>query len=159
MKPPFRLLASICMIVVLSSCASIVSKSTWPVAVVSNPSGLRFEIKNRAGQTVAQGTTPQTIKLASGAGYFKGESYTITAFKNGKVSGTTTLDARMNGWYMGNLAIGGLLGLLVVDPLTGAMYSLPATATIAAAPAESHQLQIAMLESIPAAERSKLVRI
>jgi len=30
----------------------------------------------------------------------------------------------MNGWYFGNLAIGGILGMLVIDPLTGAMYRM-----------------------------------
>jgi len=31
----------------------------------------------------------------------------------------------MSGWYWGNILIGGLIGMLVVDPLTGAMYKLP----------------------------------
>ncbi len=30
----------------------------------------------------------------------------------------------MNGWYWGNFAIGGLIGFLIVDPLTGAMYRI-----------------------------------
>jgi len=29
-----------------------------------------------------------------------------------------------NGWYIGNIVFGGLIGLLIVDPLTGAMYRL-----------------------------------
>ena len=32
----------------------------------------------------------------------------------------------MNGWYIGNILFGGLIGFLIVDPLTGAM--LPPTA-------------------------------
>src|SRR5436305_14092712 len=32
--------------------------------------------------------------------------------------------ATINGWYFGNLAFGGVIGMLVVDPLTGAMYTL-----------------------------------
>lgn len=30
----------------------------------------------------------------------------------------------VSGWYVANLLFGGLIGLLIVDPLTGAMYNL-----------------------------------
>lgn len=30
----------------------------------------------------------------------------------------------MDGWYIGNLLFGGLIGMLIVDPATGAMYKL-----------------------------------
>jgi hypothetical protein len=30
----------------------------------------------------------------------------------------------VDGWYFGNLLFGGLIGLLIVDPATGAMYKL-----------------------------------
>lgn len=30
----------------------------------------------------------------------------------------------MNGWYIGNLLFGGIIGLLIVDPATGAMWTL-----------------------------------
>jgi hypothetical protein len=33
----------------------------------------------------------------------------------------------MDGWYLGNIVFGGLVGLLVVDPLTGAMWKLDPT--------------------------------
>lgn len=28
----------------------------------------------------------------------------------------------MDGWYLGNILIGGLIGMLIVDPASGAMY-------------------------------------
>ena len=31
----------------------------------------------------------------------------------------------MDGWYIGNILFGGLIGMLIVDPATGAMYNLP----------------------------------
>jgi hypothetical protein len=34
------------------------------------------------------------------------------------------LDSSVSGWYFGNLAFGGVIGMLIVDPLTGAMYNL-----------------------------------
>jgi hypothetical protein len=30
----------------------------------------------------------------------------------------------MDGWYIGNILFGGLIGILIVDPLTGAMWKL-----------------------------------
>lgn len=30
----------------------------------------------------------------------------------------------MNGWYFGNLLLGGVIGMLIVDPATGAMYRI-----------------------------------
>jgi hypothetical protein len=36
-----------------------------------------------------------------------------------------TVDTRLNGWYIGgNLVFGGLVGWLIVDPLTGAMWTI-----------------------------------
>ena len=69
----------------VSNCASIVSKSQWPVAVTSNPSGLSFTITNRAGLSVHQGVTPATVVLGSSAGFFRGERYAITAKRGGRV--------------------------------------------------------------------------
>lgn len=66
--------------------------------------------------------------MKAGAGYFKGEKYTITFKTKGKKSREKTieLNTTLDGWYVGgNLLFGGLLGYLVVDPLTGAMYKLP----------------------------------
>jgi hypothetical protein len=34
------------------------------------------------------------------------------------------LTPRISGWYFGNIAIGGLLGMVCIDPVTGAMYKL-----------------------------------
>jgi hypothetical protein len=37
---------------------------------------------------------------------------------------TISVECKLNGWYFGNILIGGLIGLLIVDPATGAMYKL-----------------------------------
>lgn len=36
-----------------------------------------------------------------------------------------TITGSMSGWYIGNILFGGLIGMLAVDPVTGAMYVLP----------------------------------
>ena len=35
----------------------------------------------------------------------------------------TKLTKKLNGWFVGNILIGGLIGV-IIDPITGAMYSL-----------------------------------
>ena len=65
------------------------------------------------------------MTLPSGRGYFKGEAYTITFKKEGYADTNATLETSMSGWYWGNIVFGGLIGMLVVDPMTGAMYKLP----------------------------------
>jgi hypothetical protein len=111
-----------------SGCASIVGDSKYPVNVSSTPSGANFVIKNKAGVVVHSGSTPNSVTLPSGRGYFKGESYAITFKKEGFADTSATVESSMSGWYWGNLVFGGLIGMLVVDPLTGAMYKLPTDA-------------------------------
>lgn len=147
----------------LISCATIVSKSTYPVSVQSNPSGLSFTVTNKAGTVVHQGTTPSTVSLASGAGFFKAQSYRINVMKGSKVVGTTSLTAEMDGWYLGNILFGGLIGLLIVDPASGAMYALPKQTTVNVASSialkvtEPSGFQIALIESLSQEERDTLI--
>jgi len=44
--------------------------------------------------------------------------------KPGYQKGEINITATVNGWYFGNFIFGGLLGLLIIDPITGAMYTL-----------------------------------
>jgi len=34
------------------------------------------------------------------------------------------INFKVDGWYFGNLLLGGILGMLIVDPATGAMYKI-----------------------------------
>jgi hypothetical protein len=74
----------------------------------------------------------------------------------------------MSGWYIGNILFGGLIGMLVVDPQTGAMYrlepkSLDATLTPLKAlmPLEQSGSHVVSLTDLPPAllEQSRLISI
>ncbi|MFN0009363.1 MAG: hypothetical protein ACKVXR_15775 [Planctomycetota bacterium] len=116
---------------ILSGCASIVSKSSWPVNVTATPADAEVEIVNESGSVIHKAKAPFTVTLKSGKGYFDGEKYTLRGTAAGYSDGTSILDTDMNGWYIGNLLFGGLIGFLIVDPLTGAMYKLPESAHVA----------------------------
>jgi hypothetical protein len=107
-----------------TGCASIVSDSDYPVSVDSSPSGATFEVKDSTGMVLARGTTPQTIVLEAGEGYFNGADYIVEASKGGD-RGVMRIGRGIDLWYLGgNLFFGGLIGYLIVDPLTGAMWKL-----------------------------------
>ena len=66
----------------------------------------------------------QERTLKKGRGYFKPETYTLSFSKEGYKPVDITVRGSVNGWYFGNVIFGGLIGLLAVDPATGAMYTL-----------------------------------
>ncbi|MCQ9426377.1 hypothetical protein NRB16_22920 [Pseudomonas sp. LJDD11] len=109
----------------LCGCASIVSESRTPVSINSSPAGASYQITNEDGALVHSGVTPEQVTLKAGAGYFDGETYKVIFRKDGYAENSAIINSRMNGWYWGNIVFGGLIGMLIVDPLTGAMYKLP----------------------------------
>lgn len=111
----------------LSGCASIISGTTQEVAIRTTP-GARFVVINDSGSQVASGEVGEssvaTMKLVRGASYFTPHSYKVKLSKPGHRPAMVNIDSGINGWYFANIAIGGLVGMVVVDPLTGAMFRL-----------------------------------
>jgi hypothetical protein len=147
----------------LSGCASIVSKSKYPVSISSNPEGADIAIANGIGKTVYSGKTPTTVTLKAGAGYFKGETYTVTFKREGYATHKAQIERGVDGWYIaGNIFIGGLLGWLVVDPITGAMWTLK-DLHVNLKPEESYLqkegLHIVTIDNVPNYLRSKMTKI
>ncbi len=106
------------------ACASIVSGGPKKVTVNTKPPGARVTVYNKEGKAISTNQTPTTLSLVRSRGYFQGEDYRIVIEKPGYKRAEVTVHATINGWYFGNLAFGGVIGMLVVDPLTGAMYTL-----------------------------------
>lgn len=149
----------------LGGCASIVSKSDWPVTVSSNPAQAKITITNEKGVAIYTGTTPATVVLKAGESYFKKLNYTVAFEKEGFRSETMALSSHINGWYFGNFVFGGLIGMLVVDPITGAMWKLDSPNAVNLAPNTSSleqgdkAIQIVLLSDVPENLRDKMVRI
>ena len=107
-------------------CASIVKGSQQDVYFSSDPEGAKITVFDGNGSVVSEGTSPTTLPLKRGAGYFTSAKYRVVFSAPGygkrEVWITGNLEA---GWYLaGNFLIGGLIGWLIVDPLTGAMWHL-----------------------------------
>jgi len=119
-----RAAALLCLILFHTGCASIVSNSSYPVTFLSEPAGAQIEVKDQKGAIRFSGVTPATATLPSGDGYFTRARYTVTSTKDGYTPSSQQLTASMNGWYWGNILFGGLIGMLIVDPISGAMYEI-----------------------------------
>jgi hypothetical protein len=157
--------ASVLSLFFLSSCATIVSKSNWPVTVNTNPQGMDFVVsKTSTSEFVSQGKTPQQVILKSGSGYFKPESYRFDLKKGSKTIASQEITAGFNGWYVGNIVFGGLIGLVIVDPLTGAMYKFPESInlivpSIASVDNNGRTLKFVAIENLTSEQRKQLVKI
>jgi hypothetical protein len=107
-----------------SGCASIVSKTSYQVPINSDPKGAKITITDFKGRQVHSAETPTTVHLRAGAGYFKKAGYLVKFELEGYDTKTVPVTFDINGWYFGNVLFGGLVGMLIVDPATGAMWKL-----------------------------------
>lgn len=148
----------------ISGCASIVSKSDYPVSFTSSPSEAKFVITDSKGIELHNGKTPAVITLPASNGYFKKASYTIKYEKEGYNSATSTITPSIDGWYFANILLGGVIGMLIVDPLTGAMYKLPDVNNVSLEKNEkssldSKSLKIISFGDLTDEQKTQLIRI
>ena len=121
--------AALAAIVLLSSgCATVVNGTgTRWVSVRSAPIAASVRIvEAHSGKLVKQALTPFDVSLAPSRGYYKGASYRMVFEAPGFKTVEVEIDSRLSGWYFGNIALSlfGVVGAFVVDPLTGAMWTL-----------------------------------
>ncbi|MBN2019633.1 MAG: hypothetical protein JW749_05350 [Sedimentisphaerales bacterium] len=109
-----------------SGCASIICSGEKTININSNPAQANFGILDKKGKMVAQGTTPANVTLKRGAGWFSAGDYTITIEKAGYKKVVKQVNQGLEvGWYLvGNFVFGGLIGWVIIDPITGAMWSI-----------------------------------
>lgn len=165
MKFSIRTMCFLALVPLTFSCASIVSKSNWPFYVESDPAGATVRIENRKGREVFKGETPTIVHLKSGAGFFTKESYVIHYSRPGYEDKSVNIECKLNGWYFGNIVFGGAIGLLIVDPATGAMYKLDGKGSHETltpqqqASTKQRELRVMDIATIPADWHERLVAL
>lgn len=112
---------------IMPSCASIFTKTSYPVSINSNPEGAKISILDKDGKEVFNGVTPATAILNGSSKYMSGARYTVLLKTPGYEEHTAYITSKIEGWYWGNILLGGVIGMLIIDPLTGAMYKLDTT--------------------------------
>ena len=120
MKTLFRTLP----ILALTGCASVFNGTHQDMTIGETLPGASYQVTNQYGRVVASGKTPANIELERGDGYFKTQSYKVRFAKPGFKPKVVDVAPSLNPLYFGNIALGGIIGMLIVDPITGAMYDL-----------------------------------
>jgi len=150
-------------IFLFSSCASIVSKSTYPLSINSSPSNAKVSITDKKGKEIYLGNTPATVKLKAGAGFFSKAEYQVKFSSMGYDEKIVPITFKLDGWYFGNLLWGGVLGMLIIDPATGAMWKIETeflNETLSKSTASiDPEMKIMNINEIPDNWKTHLVRV
>ena len=102
-----------------SGCATIVARGPDEVPVDSNPSGAAVYLNE-----VSVGTTPTIVYVERG-------SPAVFRFElDGFLPETVEVGKTFNFWFLGNLALGGILGM-IIDWATGNVTKYPESPVVA----------------------------
>lgn len=96
----------------LGSCATIISGSRQTIKISSQPIQATVFINE-----VKIGKTPLEKSLK------RNQNYNVVIELDGYQPYETLIKKEFNAWYIGNIVLGGIIGL-IIDPITGAMYKL-----------------------------------
>jgi len=127
MKIYIQILTIFFILLSFSGCATII-KGSGPQGInfKSEPADAKLTVIDlRNGNVMASNVkTPQVVLLPKSAGFFKYGKYTATFEKEGYDKKDVNLESDITPWYIaGNLVLGGLIGWLIVDPASGAMWN------------------------------------
>ena len=105
-------------------CASIFNAGNRQITINTEPTGAKATVSKEAGDVVVVQTTPCTVSLDPRKGYFQGQTYRLKLELAGYKTEEVALRPSLSGWYFCNILIGGAIGMVVVDPLTGSMWNI-----------------------------------
>ena len=131
--PTFSLVLIGISTLMLTGCASVFSVSEYPVHIDSVPSDMEIVVTDRNGDIEYRGQTPAIVGLDARGGYFVRETFTVELYDAGKVVGRTQIKGGIDLWYFVNFFSRPwttLVGFFVIDPITGAMWSLDESVTV-----------------------------
>ncbi len=154
-----KILIALLTVFTFTQCASILSKSSYPITITSSPSAASVSVTDIDGNEIFTGETPASIVLSSSARFFKRNRYTLRFSKPGFDESIAVLECKVDGWYWGNLLLGGIIGMLIVDPATGAMYKFRNQTISTTLPQSSAKLDVIDINNLGEKEKENLVRI
>lgn len=128
MNPRSISFCAVVLVVSASGCASIINGRTATVSIDSRPSEAQVVIRDKRGDTVLTTLTPATVELKRKDKFIWPAKYTATIEKPGYQSKTVPINQTINPWILGNVLVGGVIGL-AVDNATGAAWK-PKVASI-----------------------------
>ncbi len=130
------------------------------------PTGANVRVFKDGGEQIHAGVTPMTVSLDPSRGFFKGQAYQVRFEMAGYRPAEIAVRPEVSGWYVANLVFGGILGLLIIDPATGAMWNLSPdkieqnlTRDQASIIHENKGFVVALISETTPAERAAMQRI
>jgi hypothetical protein len=123
------LISTLTIAFLFSGCASIIHGRYQTVDFTSQPTGAKVIIDGKD-----YGMTPKSVTLKR-MGRLKGEpqekqSYNVKIDLEGFYPYELKVKRELDGWFFGNIVIGGLVGI-IIDAATGSMYKLSPDQVIA----------------------------
>lgn len=122
-----HILSGIAASVLLAGCGTLnLKEKAEEFQIRSVPSNAVVQIIDTKEQKIiASGKTPYRVSLPKRQGYFEGKDYQIRFIKEGFVTKNVDVKSEFSGHYgLGNLLSTGPIGWVLVDPGTGAMWTL-----------------------------------
>jgi len=166
LKQIFLTVAALAACSTMSGCATIVHGGPRAISVASAPVGAKVSIYDRSDTLVMTNTTPFIAQLPTKYGYFKSQSYRLVFEMPAHATAEVNLTSSVSGWYFANLVFGGAIGMLIVDPLTGAMFNLSPekidqnlSATQAKVIKDRTGFLVVLSSEITEQERTQMVRV
>ena len=104
-----------------TSCATLFTRSKYDVRLNSYPQNATFKVVDAKGRLVATGTTPATVRLKAGGGFFKRGKYLVSMNKSGYYPVESIISSEYDANNLLNLFSWGLYGF-ALDGYTGAMW-------------------------------------
>jgi len=105
-----------------SGCATIMSGSHADVSFYSNVPDTSVVIRDKRGEQVMVAQTQSKVALKRNDRYIFPARYTATFMAPGYQAVDVPIQSKVNPWVLGNVAVGGIAGL-VVDNATGAAWT------------------------------------
>jgi|GEM_PF-1488085 len=103
-------------ILILSSCATILTPAKYSVNINSNPSNIKYIVIDNRGVKILEGETPDEVALLPKNGPF------VVEIINEDEVRTKTIKRTIEPWFWPSMVgIGGL----IIDSITGKMYAIP----------------------------------
>lgn len=152
----------------LGGCATIAGDKTQVIPISSSPSDATILITDEKGVQVFKGQTPTSVTLQKSDGSYWGKkSFTVEIMKDGYEKQVVTITGSANGWYAGNIIFGGIIGLFIVDPMNGGMYTLSPeqiTSTLGEKVAHNNtandgSISIVLLQDVPPSLRGQMKKV
>ncbi len=159
MKTVIRKISYVVSILILAGCATIVGETGQSFNVNSNPDNADIVVTDiKENRIILETKTPTIVYLDKKQGYFQGKTYNVKVRKDGCKDVEFNITSRVNGWYIGgNFVFGGLIGYLIVDPLTGSMWTLkPQIENIKNVTVQKKSISIRLLSDLSINEKNNL---